>query len=175
MSELITARIRSWATRLGVGHLADTVEVLLARAEADQLGYLELLDLVLQEEVGRREGRRFRNALNLSGFPHRKTLDDFDFAFQPDLDPRKVRDLTSLQFVTDLSNVVLLGPPLSQDHARRRPGRRRLPSRLLDLLHRPRRPHPPPQDRRDRRAVPQEAPDLPAPRVLVLDEVGYSR
>lgn len=64
--------------------------MLLARAEADQLGYLQLLDLLLEEEVGLREGRRFGNALNLSGLPHRKNLHDFDASFQSDLDPRTV-------------------------------------------------------------------------------------
>jgi DNA replication protein DnaC len=111
MSELVTARIRTHALKLGLAHLAETLEVLVGRAEADQLGYLQLLDLVLEEEVGLREGRRFRNALNLSGLPHRKSLEEFDFAFQPDLDPRKVRDLASLSFVQDKSNVVFLGPP----------------------------------------------------------------
>jgi DNA replication protein DnaC len=111
MSELLTARIRAHAVKLGLTHLAETVETSLARAEADQLGYLQLLDLLLEDEVGHREGRRFRNALNLSGLPHRKTLDDFDFAFQPDLDPRKIRDLAALSFVEDKSNVVFLGPP----------------------------------------------------------------
>lgn len=111
MSELILERIRAHAAKLGLTHLAESAQQLLARAESEQLGYLQLLDLVLEEEVGLREGRRFRNALNLSGLPHRKTLDDFDFAFQPDLDPRKVRDLASLSFVQDKSNVVFLGPP----------------------------------------------------------------
>ncbi len=74
------------------------------------MGYLALLDLVL-EEIGVREGRRFRNALKLSGLPHHKSLDDFDFAFQPDLDPRKVRDLAALAFIEAHGNVVLLGPP----------------------------------------------------------------
>ena len=63
------------------------------------MGYLDFLDLVLEEEVGVREGRRFRNALKLSGLPHHKGLDGFDFAFQPDLDARKVRDLAALGFV----------------------------------------------------------------------------
>jgi DNA replication protein DnaC len=64
------------------------------------MGYLDFLDLVLEEEeVGVREGRRFRNALKLSGLPHHKGLDAFDFAFQPDLDARKVRDLATLGFV----------------------------------------------------------------------------
>jgi DNA replication protein DnaC len=111
VSELLSARIRAHAVKLGLTHLAETVETTLTRAESEQLGYLQLLDLILEDEVGHREGRRFRNALNLSGLPHRKSLDDFDFAFQPDLDPRKIRDLAGLTFVEDKSNVVFLGPP----------------------------------------------------------------
>ncbi len=111
MSELIATRIRDHALRLGLTHLADSATQLATRAEADNLGYLDLIDLVLEEELGLREGRRFRNALKLSGLPHHKTIDEFDFAFQSDLDPRKVRDLAALTFVGDKSNVALLGPP----------------------------------------------------------------
>jgi DNA replication protein DnaC len=111
MSELITTRIRGHATRLGLTHLAETIDTLIARAEADQMGYLALVDLLLEEEVGLREARRFRTALNLAGLPHRKTLENFDFAFQPDLDARKVKDLAALAFVETKSNVALLGPP----------------------------------------------------------------
>ncbi|HEX5142519.1 MAG TPA: IS21-like element helper ATPase IstB [Mycobacterium sp.] len=111
MSELITTRVRDNATRLGLTHLADTVQQLVTRAEADTLGYLDLVDLLLEEELGIREGRRFRNALKLSGLPHHKSLDEFDFAFQPDLDPRKIKDLAALTFVTAKTNVALLGPP----------------------------------------------------------------
>jgi DNA replication protein DnaC len=46
-----------------------------------------------------------------SGLLHRKTLEEFDFAFQPDLDPCKIRDLASLTFVEGKSTVVFLGPP----------------------------------------------------------------
>jgi DNA replication protein DnaC len=111
MSELVTERIREHATRLGLTHLAEAVGELVARAEAEQMGYLDFVDLCLQEEFGLREGRRFRNALKLSGLPHHKTIDEFDFSFQPDLDPRKIRDLASLAFVDAKSNVALLGPP----------------------------------------------------------------
>lgn len=111
MSELVTARIRAHAAKLGLPHLAEHAEVLLARAEAEQMGYLELLDLVLEEEVAVRDSRRFANALKLSGLPHRKTLTDFDFAFQPDLDARKVKDLATLAFVEAKANLCLLGPP----------------------------------------------------------------
>jgi len=111
VNALTTDRIRSHATRLGLTHLTETITALVERAETAQLGYLEFVDLLLEEEVGLRESRRFRNALKLSGLPHHKTLDEFDFAFQPDLDGRKVRDLATLEFIRAKSNVALLGPP----------------------------------------------------------------
>ena len=111
MNALTTDRIRSHATRLGLTHLTETITALVERAETAQLGYLEFVDLLLEEEVGLRESRRFRNALKLSGLPHHNTLDEFDFAFQPDLDGRKVRDLATLEFIRAKSNVALLGPP----------------------------------------------------------------
>ncbi len=111
MSALVTTRIREHATRLGLTHLTDTVSQLVARAEAEQMGYLDFVDLLLGEECGLREGRRFHNALKLSGLPHHKTLDEFDYAFQPELEPRKVRDLATLEFVERHGNVALLGPP----------------------------------------------------------------
>jgi DNA replication protein DnaC len=111
MSELTGTRIRANAERLGLSHLAGTVDQLAGRAEGEPLGYLDFLDLVLEEELGLRESRRFRNALKLSGLPHHKTLDEFDFAFQPDLEPRKIRDLATLEFIDKRSNITLLGPP----------------------------------------------------------------
>lgn len=111
MTELTTARIKSHATKLGLPHLAASLEQLVKRADVEQLGYLDFLDLIVEEELGIREGRRFRQALRLSKLPHHKTLDEFEFAFQPDLDTRKVRDLASLSFIETKSNVALLGPP----------------------------------------------------------------
>jgi len=111
VSSLTTDRIRQTATKLGLTHLTEVVTQLVDRAEQAQMGYLDFVDLMLEEELGLREGRRFRNALKLSGLPHHKTLEEFDFAFQPDLDARKVRDLATLEFVRAKSNVTLLGPP----------------------------------------------------------------
>jgi DNA replication protein DnaC len=100
MTELTTARIKSHATKLGLPHLAASLEQLVKRADTEQLGYLDFLDLIVEEELGIREGRRFRQALRLSKLPHHKTLDT-----------RKVRDLASLSFIATKSNVALLGPP----------------------------------------------------------------
>ena len=111
MSELVATRIREHAERLHLAWLADNLDALITRAEQASMGYLEFIDLALEEEVGLREGRRFRNALKLSGLPHHKGLDGFDYAFQPDLDARKVRDLAALGFIEQKANVCFLGPP----------------------------------------------------------------
>ncbi|MFG2059785.1 IS21-like element helper ATPase IstB [Micromonospora sp. NPDC048930] len=111
MSDLVADRIRATATRLGLPHLARTLADLTARADTEAMGYLDFLDLVLEEELAVRDERRFRNGLRLSKLPHHKTLDEYDFAFQPELDPRKIRDLATLAFVQAKANVALLGPP----------------------------------------------------------------
>ncbi|XVQ81890.1 IS21-like element helper ATPase IstB [Microbispora siamensis] len=111
MSELVTARIRATATKLGLPHLADSLSAHLSRAESAQMGYLDFLDLLLEEELAVREERRLRHALRISKMPHHKTLDSYDFSYQPDLDPRRVRDLAALSFVEDKANAALLGPP----------------------------------------------------------------
>lgn len=111
MSELVTHRIQTHATKLKLLHLAEAVDLVVTRAQEGQLSYRDFLDLVLEEELGVREGRRFKNALKLAGLPHHKTLDSFDFAFQPDLDVVRVKELATLRFVEQKANVIFLGPP----------------------------------------------------------------
>ncbi|MFD8079936.1 IS21-like element helper ATPase IstB [Streptomyces sp. NPDC059718] len=111
MSELTSTRIRTTAAKLGLPHLAEALNHYVQRADEAKMGYLDLIDLVLSEELAVRDDRRFRNGLRLSKLPHHKTLEDYDFSFQPELDPRKVKDLATLSFVEDKANVALLGPP----------------------------------------------------------------
>ncbi|PZS13413.1 MAG: AAA family ATPase [Pseudonocardiales bacterium] len=111
MTALVSQRIRAHATKLGLPELAENITELTSRAEQAKLGYLDFLDQLLEDEVGAKESRRFRNALRLSGLPHHRGLDEFDFAFQPGLDARKVRDLAGLGFIEAKSNIALLGPP----------------------------------------------------------------
>jgi hypothetical protein len=110
VSELIATRMKDYCLRLGVTHIADSATQLAARAEADNIAYLDLIDLLLEEELGLREGRWFRNALKLSGLPPPHNDRRVRLRVPTDLDPGKVRDLAALTFVADNSNVALLGP-----------------------------------------------------------------
>ena len=111
MSQPTYDRILEQLDRLGLRQIKVSLAQTLQAAEKDGPGYAAFLDRLLEEEVGSREERRVKNALKLAGFPFLKTLDSFDFAFQPSLDRGRVMDLASLGFIARKENVLLLGPP----------------------------------------------------------------
>jgi DNA replication protein DnaC len=111
MAELITQRIRHNAAELRLHGIAENPDELIDRAQTAQLGYREFLDLVLESEVGVLDSRRYQARLKMAALPHHKTLDDFDVAFQPDLDPKHLAELRSLRFVERKVGCLILGPP----------------------------------------------------------------
>ncbi len=111
MAEMLTERVRQNARELKLFGLAENLDDLVRRAEEGALGYREFLDLLLEEEVGVVEGRRYNSRLKLSGLPYRKTLSEFDCSFQPGLDPKRVSELGTLRFVERRVNALILGPP----------------------------------------------------------------
>lgn len=111
MAELLTERIRRNARELKLYGLDESADSLVERAERGKLGYREFLDLVLEDEVSVLEGRRYASRLKLSAVPHRKTLDEFDVGFQPDLDPKRLRELRTLRFIERRVSLLVFGPP----------------------------------------------------------------
>jgi DNA replication protein DnaC len=109
--DLTYGRLVEHLDRLGMWRAKEGLDTTLKIAESERWGYAELLDRLFEEEIASREERRIRNALKLAGFPFLKTLDAFDFAFQPSLDRARVMDLAALSFVQRKENVLLLGPP----------------------------------------------------------------
>lgn len=111
MSQPTYERLVAHLDRLGLWRAKDTLPEALTGAEKGSIGYAAFLDRLLEEEIAAREERRIKNSLKLSGLPFLKTLDTFDFAFQPSLDRAQVLDLASLTFLARKENVLLLGPP----------------------------------------------------------------
>jgi DNA replication protein DnaC len=111
MTELVRQRLDSNLARLGLVTLKDQLDSVLDQAQRESWAYSDLLDRLFEEELATRESRRVKNALKLSGFPALRTLDSFDFAFQPSLEKSRVAELASLGFLEKKENVLLLGPP----------------------------------------------------------------
>jgi DNA replication protein DnaC len=66
---------------------------------------------LMSAEADARRQRYLKTRLQLAHLPYVKTFDQFDFAFQPSIDERQIRELRTLRFVHEASNVILLGPP----------------------------------------------------------------
>ncbi|MFQ5917785.1 MAG: IS21-like element helper ATPase IstB [Candidatus Binatia bacterium] len=111
MKRLVKDRIESNLQRLRLPRMREILLDEVRVAEKKNMSYLTFLDGLLEEEVVQKEQRRVETALRISGLPFIKTIDDFDFAFQPKLDRRQVLSLFDLTFISRQENVILLGPP----------------------------------------------------------------
>ena len=111
MSEIVHARVVDHLRRLRLGHVADRLDALLSEAGRSEPTYLDFLDRVLSDEVDSKQRKRLSMGLQIAHFPAVKTLDDFDFKFQPSIDQKLVRELATGRFVANAENVLLFGPP----------------------------------------------------------------
>jgi len=108
---LVMDRIESNLTRLRLSQIKEILERVIKTAEEQSKSYLSFLDDLLEEEVANKEQRRIETAIKTSGLPFIKSIDEFDFTFQPNLDRQKVMSLFDLNFIRQKGNVIFLGPP----------------------------------------------------------------
>ena len=108
---LTRSHLHEQLLELKMKHAERTVDRLCDEAASRQSGYTEFLSLVLDAELVQRRDRGTQMRLKLAHFPFHKTLEQFDFGFQPSIDQRQIEELATLSFVAEGSNVVLLGPP----------------------------------------------------------------
>lgn len=112
MSEsLILERVEANLTRLRLPRISQILQPVTKNAEEQSKSHLSFLDELLEEEVIQKEQRRVETNLRISGLPFIKSIDEFDFAFQPKLDRQKVMSLFDLTFIRYKQNVIFLGPP----------------------------------------------------------------
>jgi DNA replication protein DnaC len=104
-------RLQTTLNTLGLKAVEARLEGLLEQAAKKEPAYADFLDELLSCEVDARRTRYLRARLQLAHLPFLKTFDQFDFGFQPSIDERQIRELRTLRFIHETSNVILLGPP----------------------------------------------------------------
>ena len=97
--------------KLKMDHLEAQLDTVCEQAAQQELDFKSFLSQALAVEWQGRDRRGIETRLRQARFPWIKTLEQFDFEFQPSLDRRQVRELAGLSFLERSHNVVILGPP----------------------------------------------------------------
>jgi len=97
--------------RLRLSGLALSLEVRLQEAAGNGLNHMEFLELILEDELAIRADRLMNRRVKAAVFRDPKTLEDFDFSFNPAIKKKLIFELATCKFVREGRDVLLLGPP----------------------------------------------------------------
>jgi len=103
--------LRTALKQLRLSGLAQTLEVRLQEAAGHALTHLEFLELLLQDELAIRADRHINRRLRAAQFRELRTLEDFDFAFNPSIKRKQVYDVATCRFIREARSLLWLGPP----------------------------------------------------------------
>ena len=111
MKNLVHARVLDHLSRLRLGHVAERIDALLSDAAKKDVTYLDFLEGLPSEEVASKRRKRIAMHVQIAHFPVVKTLEDFDFKFQPSIDQSLVRELATSRFIANAEYASSSVPP----------------------------------------------------------------
>jgi hypothetical protein len=103
--------LTGWLTRLKLTAIRDQLDNLIDEAARREFTLREALAFLCEREIARKDERRIAMAVKIAHFPCVRDLDGFDFAAQPSLDPRQIRELAACRWVAHGEALLLLVPP----------------------------------------------------------------
>ena len=106
LSETLSDQLR----KLELLQLERRLDTMIEENQFSQKSFKEQLSILLNEELTFRQERAIRMRIKLAKFPVTKSIDGFDFSFQPDLDKETILSLFSLSFSREKENIILIGP-----------------------------------------------------------------
>src|SRR5438445_9154237 len=103
--------IETTLKKLRLSGLARTLILRLQEAAANRLNHEEFLETILQDELNVRQERFLSRRTKAADFHHLKTLEDFDWRFNPSVPRKEIYDLATGQFIRQAADLLLIGPP----------------------------------------------------------------
>jgi len=104
-------RLREHCHRLRLYQIENELTARLEQAAKQEVSYADFLDDLLAAEVDSKTQKHHQMRIAMARFPFHKTLESFDFKFQPSIDPKLVRELAGGRYLHSGDNVLFLGPP----------------------------------------------------------------
>jgi DNA replication protein DnaC len=172
--DLVELRVRDALKRLQRTHPRDILAAVLSEAAKGEWTYLDFLDRALQREIDSQQEKRTRMGLQIAHFPSVRTLEGFDFAVQPSVDERLIRELSTGNFLAHGESVLMFGPPgVGKTHLAIGLGRKLVElghtvrftsaTALLSTL----------AKAESEGALAEKLTEFSKPRLLIVDELGY--
>jgi DNA replication protein DnaC len=109
MSE--SERLRGQLKRLSLHTVAEIFEEEALKAAKTQISYTAFLGRLVEEEIAAKVDRSVNIRIGKARFPVLRTLEEFDFSFQPSLSAARIRELAELGFLGRAENIVFVGKP----------------------------------------------------------------
>jgi DNA replication protein DnaC len=97
-------------SKLKLFGMLDTLDARLAQATAGELGHVELLQVLCEDEAARRDVAGIERRVKAARFEQATTVEEYDFSFNPKIPASQIRDLATLRFVEAGESVILHGP-----------------------------------------------------------------
>lgn len=107
MMSLLKNRLREFK----LSGIYNAVDERVNYATDKSLSYTEFLELLLEDEANNRRDNGYKKRYGRSKIPYHKTIEDFDYSFQPSVDKRIINDCATCQFITEKRNLVFIGNP----------------------------------------------------------------
>jgi DNA replication protein DnaC len=104
-------RLATQCDRLRLHRVQAELSSLLEQAAKKEVSYADFLDEVLGLELRSKHEKHLAMRVSMARFPFQKSLESFDWKFQPSIDPKIVKELATGRYLADGENVLLLGPP----------------------------------------------------------------
>ena len=108
---MMTNTLKHHAQRLQLSGLLNSLEVRLQEAEANRLPYTQFLELLFQDELNVRQQRTIARRHKAADFREPRSLENFDFGFNPSINRTQIYELAACHFVRQRRDVLLVGPP----------------------------------------------------------------
>jgi DNA replication protein DnaC len=110
-SDITYERIKDNLTALNMKNTLEIIDNYLEQAIKEKINVVDVLDHILSTESRAKKTRAVESQIQMSDFPFKKTMDMFDFSFQPSIDKAQIDELCTMRFVENKENVVFLGTP----------------------------------------------------------------
>jgi DNA replication protein DnaC len=95
---------------LRLNGMLDTLELRLSQAQKDNLGFIQFLELLLEDETQHRANKKLASRIHKARFEEEKSLEGFDFTFNPKMPSQHVHDLATCRFIERKESIIFCGP-----------------------------------------------------------------